>query len=268
MYRCSAFLRKWALILLIVFADHSVVLAASSAKDWKVVRIGIDAYNAPFSSVDSALIPNGFDIDIAKALCSRMSVTCEFVPASREALLPNLLLRRIDAVLSAAAVTDDQRNTLSFSNKYYSLEGRFVVNRTSDSVDTSPEALRGKVVGAVAGTPYASYVSNVYGSKGIAVKLYKSEPDAFTDLRDGRLSLLLGGSVPLYHWFKEGNASRCCRFLGQSIRNTKYLGDGAGIAVRKEDADLATLFNKAIEDILRDGTYEKINAVYFDFFVY
>ena len=46
------------------------------------------------------------------------------------------------------------------------------------------------------------------------------------------------------------------------------LGDGAGIAIRKGDTDLRQAFNAAIDKIRADGTYEKINAKYFDFDVY
>ncbi len=48
----------------------------------------------------------------------------------------------------------------------------------------------------------------------------------------------------------------------------KYHGEGAGIAVRKGDDELREAFNAAIDKIRADGTYQKINAKYFDFDVY
>ena len=46
------------------------------------------------------------------------------------------------------------------------------------------------------------------------------------------------------------------------------LDEGIGIAVRKEDETLRQRLNRAIQAILADGTYEKINARYFPFSIY
>ena len=48
----------------------------------------------------------------------------------------------------------------------------------------------------------------------------------------------------------------------------KYFGEGAGIATRKEDQDLVDMFNKAIAEIVADGTYKKINDKYFPYSIY
>ena len=42
-------------------------------------------------------------------------------------------------------------------------------------------------------------------------------------------------------------------------------GEGAGIALRKGSDELREAFNMAIKAIRDDGTYQKINAKYFDF---
>ena len=42
----------------------------------------------------------------------------------------------------------------------------------------------------------------------------------------------------------------------------------AAIGLRKDDADLKGKIDKAIADMIKDGTYKKIEAKYFDFDVY
>ena len=243
-------------------------LAAPPLKDWRTVRIGIDSANPPFSSVSPDQVPSGFDVAIAKALCDHMKVTCIFVPEARDALLPALLLRRSDAVVSSVLITEDGKKAVDFTDKYYSMAARFAVTTASGLTDISPDAMQSKSVGAVQGSRFAVYLTEVYAPKGAIVKLYKTEAEAFADMRDGRLNALLGGAIRLYRWFDEGTGGRCCRFAGPDIRNLKYLGEGAGIAIRKEDGELRDMFNKALADILRDGTYEKVNAGYFNFLVY
>ena len=53
-------------------------------------------------------------------------------------------------------------------------------------------------------------------------------------------------------------------FVGPGFTDVKYFGEGAGIAVRKKNQDLAVKFNKAIEAIRTNGTYQKINDKYFE----
>ena len=45
------------------------------AKEWKEVRIAIEGAYPPFSTVDKNGNLQGFDVDIAKALCEAMSST-------------------------------------------------------------------------------------------------------------------------------------------------------------------------------------------------
>lgn len=58
------------------------------------------------------------------------------------------------------------------------------------------------------------------------------------------------------------------QFAGGDIDDPKTLGNGAGIGLRKEDADLKAKIDKAITDMRKDGTYDKIAKKYFDFDVY
>ena len=48
----------------------------------------------------------------------------------------------------------------------------------------------------------------------------------------------------------------------------KINGEGAGIAVRKGDTDLAGMFNKAIAAIRANCTYKQINDKHFKFDVF
>ncbi len=57
-------------------------------------------------------------------------------------------------------------------------------------------------------------------------------------------------------------------FAGKDIDDPKTLGNSAGIGLRKEDTELKTKIDKAIADIIKNGTYQKIEKKYFDFDVY
>ncbi|WP_404940574.1 transporter substrate-binding domain-containing protein [Pseudomonas protegens] len=57
-------------------------------------------------------------------------------------------------------------------------------------------------------------------------------------------------------------------FVGPELKDPKYVGEGAGIAVRKGNSELVGELNKAIEDIRANGEYQKIQAKYFKSDIY
>mgnify|MGYP001767220339 CR=1 FL=1 len=100
------------------------------------------------------------------------------------------------------------------------------------------------------------------------MKLYPTQDEANADLVGGRLDLVLADSVVLYEWMEKTDDGKCCKFVGNPIKDVKYFGEGAGIAIRKDEPELKEMFNKAIKDIIANGTYQKINDKYFPFSVY
>jgi polar amino acid transport system substrate-binding protein len=268
MIRFPAMIAMGWLAFVIVSGPDTLTAAPAQTREWKTVRIGIDTANQPFSSIDPSLVPSGFDVSIARALCDRMKVKCDFVAATRAALVPDLLARKTDAVVASLAITEDSRKLIEFTDRYEALAARFVTGRTTAVTTVAPETMQGKTIGARVGSRYAAYLAEAFASKGVTIKLFNTDAEAEAELAGGRISAVLGGAVELYRWFEAGSGGRCCRFVAQEVRAPKTLGDGAGIGVRKEDGELRGMFNKALADILRDGTYEKINAGYFNFLIY
>lgn len=80
--------------------------------------------------------------------------------------------------------------------------------------------------------------------------------------------MLLADSVALSDGFLQKPEGADYQFVGPDLSDPKWFGDGAGIAIRKDDADLAEKFNMAIDKIRSDGTYKTIQDKYFDFNVY
>jgi ABC-type amino acid transport substrate-binding protein len=53
--------------------------------------------------------------------------------------------------------------------------------------------------------------------------------------------------------------------VGQDIKDNQTLGLGVAAGMRREDAKLRDAFNKALGEMVSDGTYKKINEKYFPF---
>jgi lysine-arginine-ornithine-binding protein len=253
-------------------AAAAVALATAAmpvaAKEWKTIRIGTEGAYPPFNFQDSNKELQGFDIDVAKALCDKMKAKCEFMAQDWDGIIPALKAKKYDAIVASMSITEERKKQVDFTDKYYQTPARFATKKVGGFSAVTPEALKGKTVGAQSSTIHANYLEDLYKSKGVTVKLYGTQDEANADLAAGRLDGVLADSVVLYEWLEKGDAGKCCQFVGPDIKDVKYFGEGAGIAVRKEDKDLKQQFNKALAEIIKDGTYEKLNKKYFPFSIY
>ena len=236
------------------------------AKEWTTVRIGVEGAYPPFSYVQPDGELAGFDIDIAKALVEAMGAEVVLVAQDWDGMIPALMAKKYDAIIASMSITEERLKKVNFSKKYYRTPAKFITKK--GSVPTfSKEALKGKTVGVQRATIHDQYLTDVYG-KDVEIKRYGSQDEAYLDLVAGRVDMLLADSVALSDGFLKKEEGKDYEFVGPDLNDRKWFGDGAGIAIRKQDKDLEELFNKAIETIRANGVYKTIQDKYFDFDVY
>jgi arginine/ornithine transport system substrate-binding protein len=246
----------------------SLMFAAGTAvaKDWKVVRIGVEGAYPPFSYVTPEGELAGFDIDIAKALVEAMGAEVVLVAQDWDGIIPALLARKYDAIIASMSITEERKKKVAFTHKYYQTPAKFVCKKGTIP-EFSREAIKGKTVGVQRATIHDRYLTDNYGND-VTIKRYGTQDEAYLDIVAGRVDLLLADSVALSDGFLKKPEGKDFQFIGPDLNDPKWFGDGAGIAIRKEDTDLVEKFNAAIDKIRADGTYKKIQDKYFDFDVY
>jgi arginine/ornithine transport system substrate-binding protein len=254
--------------LLIVVAVIALVFASGTvqAKDWKTVRIGVEGAYPPFSYTTADGKLEGFDIDIAIALCNAMGVEYKLVPQDWDGIIPALLARKYDAIIASMSITEERKKKVAFTNKYYNTPAKFVSKKGSVKEFTKA-TLKGKTVGVQRATTHDSYLTDNYGED-VKIKRYATQDDAYLDMAAGRIDFLLADSVALSDGFLKKPEGKDFEFVGPDMTDVRWFGEGVGVACRKKDKDLVEMFNKAIDQIRADGTYQKIQDKYFDFNVY
>lgn len=253
---------------MVVFALCMFLAATTQAmaKDWKKVRIGVEGAYPPFSYVTPEGELAGFDIDIAKALGEAMGVEVVLVAQDWDGIIPALLAKKYDSIIASMSITEERLKKVNFSKKYYRTPAKFIIKKGA-MPEFSEAALKGKTVGVQRATIHDQYLTDVYG-KDVEIKRYGSQDEAYLDLVAGRVDMLLADSVALSDGFLKKEEGKDYEFVGPDLNDRKWFGDGAGIAIRKQDKDLAEMFNKAIDTIRANGKYKMIQDKYFDFDVY
>jgi lysine-arginine-ornithine-binding protein len=252
-------------------AAFSLAAGLAAAEDMKHVRIGTEGAYPPFNSVDSDGNLVGFDIDIANALCDVAHFDCEFVIQDWDGIIPGLIAKKYDAIVASMSITEERKKAVDFTDKYYNTPAKFVKAKSMDLVipDDIAEAnkvLAGKTVAVQRATIHENFLRDNFPD--VEVRVYATQDEANADLVAGRVDLGMADSVALLEGFLKTDEGKDFEFVGPGYNDPRWHGEGAGIAVRKGDDELREAFNKAIKTIRENGTYEKINAKYFDFDVY
>lgn len=224
------------------------------------IRIGTEGAYPPFNFVDAKGDLQGFDVDVAKALCDRMGAECTFVKQDWDGIIPALLGKKFDAIVASMSITDERKKAVDFTQRYYTNKLQFV-GKKGKAFDTSAASLKGKAIGAQRATISGEWLEK--NRPGADIKLYDTQENAYLDLAAGRVDGVLADALVNYEWVKS-DAGQGFEFKGEPV----FDGDLIGIAIRKGDGALRDKLNKAIESIVADGTYAKINAKYFPFSIY
>ncbi len=238
----------------------TALTATATMAQETIVRMGTEGYYPPFNYFDSAGQIKGFDIDVGNALCKQMQVKCEWVTTDWDGIIPALNANKFDTIIASMSNTEERSKVVSFSKPYYYNAARFIATKDSNLKGIKPEDLKGMVFGTQSGTGEVAVIEQYYPDN--ELKLYPKLDDALLDLETGRVEVVLASQFVLADWL-ENDKSNCCEFIG-----TSFIEDnnrGTGIAVRQSDTKLLGALDKAIDEIMTNGTYEEIRAEYFDF---
>ena len=247
---------KRTLIAALAAIAMAMASGVAGAKDWKKIRIGVEGAYPPFSSMTSDGQLVGFDIDIAMALCEQMEAECTLVAQDWDGIIPALLARKYDAIIASMSITEERKKKVAFSDKYYNTPAKFARKKGS-GIEISKAGLAGKIVGVQRATTHDNFISAEFGDT-VEIKRYATQDEAYLDAVAGRVDLLLADSVAMADGFLATDNGKDWEFVGPDYSEVKYFGEGAGIAIRKKNPELKDAMQKALDDMMADGTYTKI----------
>ncbi len=243
------------------------IAVGAHAKDWSTIRFGVDASYPPFESKDASGKVVGFDVDLGNEICARLKAKCVWIENDFDGMIPALKAKKFDGVLSSMSMTPARAEQIAFSDKLFNTPTRLVAKKGT-GVQPTAESLKGKSVGVEQGTIQETYAKTYWAPKGVQVVPYQNQDGVYQDLMSGRLDAALQDAVQADLGFLKTPRGANFEFAGKDIDDPKTLGNGAGIGLRKDDADLKAKIDHAIADMIKDGTYRKLEKKYFAFDVY
>ncbi len=226
-----------------------------------VIRFLTETDYPPFDFAGPDGAPAGFNVDLARMICEEIKVACTVQMRRFDTLIDALNKNQGDAIIASIAETPEMRTRVDFSDPYYRTPARFVSRKDVDIEDVRPQALEGKKIGVVAGTAHEAYLKALFTEA--ELHPYPNADAARAALRRGEVDLLFGDGISLAFWLNGTNSAGCCVFRGGPYLESRYFGEGVGIAVKKGNVLLRQAFNWALFQLWEKGRFTDLWLRYF-----
>jgi len=237
-------------------------VAHAQAPNWEKIRIGVEGNYPPFSKMNPDGSFEGFDIDIAKAICAEIKAECTLINQEWDGMMPALNAKKFDMIVASMSITEERKRVADFSDSYYDIPSTFI-GKTGAFPDITPAGLKGKTIIVTRNTPRAKHLAAVY--KDSTILQVAKEPEVTMELLAGRGDIGFGSSLAATAAFLKSPEGKGYSRIGPPISlGGPKDGGGVGMAMRKGEDTLRTKVNAALKTITANGTYKKINDKYFD----
>ncbi|WP_371348979.1 transporter substrate-binding domain-containing protein [Ancylobacter sp. IITR112] len=220
----------------------------------------------PFSFRGEDGRPTGFNVDIARAICTELAIRCTLEILPFDELVEALESGKADAAIAGIAISAASRERSDFSDRYFRSPARFVARRGDGELKVTPNALASKSVGVVGDTAHEAYLRDFFNE--IAIRRFADADMARAALQKGEVDLLFGDGVQLALWLNGTASAGCCVFVGGPFTESLYFGEGMGIAVKRGNDPLRQSLNYALAQLWEEGVYTDLYLRWFPISVY
>ena len=245
------------------------------------VKIGTEGAYPPWNAKDASGNLIGFEVDLAKELCTIMKHDCTIVEQDWDGMIPGLIMRKFDAIMAGMSITPKRQKTINFSQGYASDGASLAVIKGSslEGLDTSPinlsntdsatkkvlktltEALAGKTIGVQTATIHQDFLESGLVGK-VNIRTYKTQDEVNLDLVAGRIDAGLADILAITDFAEKSGKPVV---LTGPVYSGGPFGGGVGVGIRKEDTQLLKDFNKAINKARKNGKISELAIKWFGF---
>ena len=230
------------------------------------IKIGTEGAYPPWNAKDASGNLIGFEVDLAKELCTIMKHECTIVEQDWDGMIPALLMRKFDAIMAGMSITDERLKTINFSQGYADEVASLAVMKGSSleslntpkainlskkgaakgTLKTLADALAGKTVGVQTATIHQNFLESGDVGK-IKIRTYKTQDEVNLDLASGRIDAALAAAVAFTDY--AAKSGKPVVLVGPTFSGGAF-GNGVGVGIRK--GDNSTTVGKRDTKILKD----------------
>lgn len=210
-----------------------------------VLTVATEGTYPPFSMQNDAGELDGLEIRVMREIARRIGVEYKPVLIKWESILVGLMADQYDVISAAMDITEERQKQITFSDGWLESGGRLIVQK--DSAIQGPADMNGKICGVLVASTWAELAAKM----GAEVKTYKSESDALQDLVNGNIDGVVTDAIAGAYAIQQSKLP--LRMTEEPLSSIQK-----GFAFKNGKPNLVTAVNKALAEMVADGTYGKL----------
>lgn len=220
----------------------------------KVLKIGAEMTFPPFEFQEEGSKEYvGFDMDLAKAIAKQMGYELQVQNVGFDGLIPALEAGNIDMIVSGMSITPERAKKVAFSKPYYK-SGLSIVVKADNTTIKSFKDLEGKKIAVQIGTTGAEEARKI---KDATVREYNSNSEAYMELKAGGVDAVVN-DLPVNEYYLTKSGDKNAKLVGDIMNSEDY-----GMAMTKKNTELTGKVNAALDELKKNGEYDKIYMKWF-----
>jgi polar amino acid transport system substrate-binding protein len=236
-------------------------LEAPDLSKIRSIRFLTETGYPPFNYIDGEGRLVGFNVELARALCTELKIECIIRTRAWGELLDQLDAGAGDAIVASLAITEATRARVDFTDRYYLTPARFAVRKDAGYGDMTPDGLAGRSIGVIAATAHEAYIERFFPRS--KIMRFDTREDAHGGLQDLIVEALFDDAMSLMFWINGTASEGCCAFRGGAYYDLNYFGEGVGIAVAAGNDTLRKALNYGLRKVYQSGKYQELFLRYF-----
>lgn len=235
-----------------IFQILTALFMLVSLAQAKTLSVGVSPNYPPFEFINDQNKISGFDIDFINEIGKKVGFEVKIVSIDFDALIPALKSGKIDIIASGMSATEQRKKAVDFSAPYYATQNLFIKSRSNSDI-ASLQSLKGKVVAVQLGTVQELAARKI---EGVKVQAMQDIFGAIMSVKNGKADALIVDSSIGYGYLKKN--PDLVEFL-----HLPDGSDGFSFAFDKgKHKKLIAKIDIAIEELKKDGTYDKLLSKY------
>ena len=242
---------KICAVVLALFLVMGTFAGCGGKAEGKVYKIAMDTTFPPFEFKDIDKDEYvGIDVEILKAVAEDQGFEYEAQYLGFSAAVAALESSQADGVIAGMSITEERQEKYDFSTPYYD-SGVVMAVKADNETIKSYDDLKGKKVAVKTGTEGATFAESIKDKYGFKLVYFEDSPLMYEDVKTANSVACFEDYPVMGYGITQGN--------GLKMVTDMEKGSSYGFAVLKgENQELLEMFNKGLENIKADGTYQEI----------
>lgn len=212
----------------------------------------------PFNFRDAGGELIGFNVDLARRICTEVNVACTIQAWPWEQAADALADNQGDALIAGLDMSPENGKRFDFSATYLALPGRFVT-RAADVAAFNTAALAGKAIAVRTGSTHEAFVRRYLPRANVLP--FATEVEALAAVKDRAADLFFGDAMRASFWLNEN--LDCCGFAGDAYFRPSLFGGGLAIAVPAGNDAVRHAIDWALVKLKDNGTLDELYLRWF-----